>query len=391
MSIDTDAGAVEAPTADRSNWRVSPNSRWAFHHVSELIPTAPIANAPGDVWTLPSAPRAMDGFALKAADGSPMSFDAMLAATETDAIVILRDGAIVHERYFNGNGPHRPHILMSASKAVVGLMAGLLQRDGAINLDALVSDYVPEVAATAYRGATLRNLIDMRTGVVLDEAAASAYDAASNWDPPLEQPASFSRFFATLKAPDASHGGPFRYISPNTDLFGLAVQRATGRSFADLTSELLWKPLGAEDAAGITTDDEGAPRTTGGVCATARDLARIGQLIVQGGRRGETQIVPPSWIEDIATGGDHEAWARGEWGAVFGFVGSKLRYRSGWYIVDDDPRWMFAMGIHGQNLFVDRANRIVIAKLSSQAIRFDYRAVQITHAASEEIRRVLLG
>ena len=230
----------------------------------------------------------------------------------------------------------------------------------------------------------------MRTGIVLDEPAQADYASAGGWDPPMPgAPSGLHAFFRGLRGAHRPHGGPFSYISGNTDLLAWVMEQATGESFAGLASQLLWCPLGAEQPAFITLDPDGAPRCTGGYCATVRDFARLGQLIVDGGRRGEVQVIPPTLIEDIATGGDPEAWATGEWGQVFGFTGGPMRYRTGWYVVDSAPQLLFAMGIHGQNLFVDRTSRIVIAKLSSQASRIDYTAVPMTHRMVAEIQRVL--
>ena len=83
--------------------------------------------------------------------------------------------------------------------------------------------------------------------------------------------------------------------------------------------------------------------------------------------------------------------SKGEWGRLFSFAGKRLSYRSGWYVIDDQPKTLFAMGIHGQNLFVDRTNRIVIAKMSSQNNRSDYPAILLTHKAVDEFRRCLSG
>jgi len=154
---------------------------------------------------------------------------------------------------------------------------------------------------------------------------------------------------------------------------------------------VLWQPLGAADDAFITVDRHGAPRCTGGGGATARDLARLGQLVIDGGARDGHAVVPAAFIDDIATGGDRDAWRDGEWGNAFAPISRAMSYRSGWYVIHDAPQMMFAMGIHGQNLFVDRSSRIVIAKLSSQADRIDHRAMVLTHRGVAEFRRLLAG
>src|SRR6185436_14581288 len=117
--------------------------------------------------------------------------------------------------------------------------------------------------------------------------------------------------YRELSQADGPHGGRFKYISPNTDLLGWVIERATGRRYAELMSELVWKPMGACSCAYITLDRLGAPRCAGGMCATVADLARVGQLMLEGGRRGATQVLPAGWIEDVARNGDPAAWAAG--------------------------------------------------------------------------------
>ena len=165
------------------------------------------------------------------------------------------------------------------------------------------------------------------------------------------------------------------------------MERATGRTLAELLSDLLWKPMGAESTAALVTDRAGAPWCTGGLCATARDFARIGQLILDGGRQDSVRVVPDAWLDDIVNGGDAEAWAAGEFAAAFAHA--PMRYRSCWYVLDRDPQLLYAMGVYGQNLFVDRAHRLVIAKLSSQPAPTPPSMIGLTHLAVPEIRRCL--
>jgi len=392
MADETTTTTTAAAPADLSNWRQSPHNHWAFHNVSRIVPTENIAKDPGAVSALPSSPMSLDGFSLPMSDAAALDLAGFLQLSATDAMVVMLGGKLVYETYANGTTAHTPHIIMSASKSILGLMTGILEARGDLDVGRLVSDYVPEIAATAYRGATLRDLIDMRTGVRLDEAQQRAYEIASNWDPAPEGVSlGLHDFLANLPASDRSHGGPFAYISANSDLMGWVIEQATGRSFAALVSELLWKPMGAESPAYITVDAAGAPRCTGGLCATARDFARIGQLVLDGGVCAGRPVIPKAWLDDMATGGDPAAWRDGEWGQAFSFISPNMRYRSGWYGVDDAPKHIFAMGIHGQNLFVDKTCGLVVAKLSSQASRIDYRALPLTHRAFPEIRRCLTG
>ena len=364
-----------------ANWRAAPFNRWGFHHVRELIPTAEIANDPAGLSKLGSA---SSGFEM------PWLRD-FLAQTDTDALAIVHRGRLVFEHYANGTTAETPHILMSVSKSMLGLLVGVLAARGELGLERPVTQYVPELRETAYRDATVRQLLDMRTGVAFDEdyLATSGpmitYRKSTGWNPvePGEEAGDLRSFFRKLVEKDREDGGAFRYTSPNTDLLGWVIERATGRRYADLMSERLWKPLGAESSAYITVDRLGAPRCAGGMCTTLRDLARVGQMMVEGGRG----IVPREWIDDLERGGERAAWDAGNFAEYF--PGLPMRYRAKWYALDGEPPMLFAWGIHGQHLFVDRAREIAIAKFSSQAQPVDVPRMQATLQAIARLRTAL--
>lgn len=369
---------MDAP-ADLTNWRRQPFNQWAFRNIPALIPVAEVP-ALGPTLVLAEAPADLSGFSLSTPKG-PLSLEAVLGATATDGVVVLKDGRVVFETYAHGLDAATPHILMSATKSVTGLLAGVLADRGELDLAAPIETLVPETVDSPFAGATLRDLIDMRGGVRLDLASQEAYNNATHWEGVAAE--GLRAFYAGLKGPPVAHGGPFAYVSANTDLVGLAMERATGRGFADLLSELIWTPMGAEHDAFITTDGHGAARATGGLCATTRDFARLGQRVLEGG----AGVLPEAWLEDIVHGGDARAWAEGEFAK--GFPGMSMRYRSGWYVVDAPTPMIFAMGIHGQNLFVDRAAGLVVAKVSSQDDPTDPRAIGLTHRMVAELRRLL--
>lgn len=379
-----------------ANWRNPPFNRWAFHHVREIIPSADISNEPGDVLELRSDPIDEIGrVKICENSGSPVSVEQFLQKTSTDAIVIVYRGRIVFERYDHGMVPEVPHILMSVSKSLTGLLAGVLAERGHLDPDCPIIDLIGEIKGSAYEGATVRHLLDMRAGARFDEdysarsGAIVEYRKATNWNPlqPGEAASDLRSFYRQMTERAGPHGGPFNYISPNTDLLGWAIERATGRRFADLMSELIWKPIGAFRSAYITVDRLGAPRCAGGLCATARDLARFGQAIVHGGRRDGREIVPTRWIDDVVYNGDAEAWSAG--GFAWCFPGQPMHYRNQWYVLTNLPL-LFALGIHGQYLFIDRLSQLVIAKVSSEAEPLDAGNIGMTVAAASAIRRFLL-
>jgi len=242
-----------------ANWREAPFNRWSFRHVREIIPTADIARDPHQARPLPIGLVDTDRIRIRRARGA-LSLDDFLMAASTDSLVVLHRGRIVVERYGDGMTAETPHILMSVSKSVLGLLTGILVSEGILNPDRQVTTVIPEVSETAYKGATIRHLLDMRTGVAFDEdyTATSGpiveYRKATNWHPlgPGDCPSDLRSFYQGLRAPDGKHGGRFHYVSPNSDLLGWVIERATGQRFADLMSRYLWKPMGAQHSAYIT-------------------------------------------------------------------------------------------------------------------------------------------
>jgi CubicO group peptidase (beta-lactamase class C family) len=249
-----------------ANWRNPPFARWAFQHVRDLIPTAEIANDPANVRALPEEPI----------DEKKLPLEDFLPATDTDGIVILHRGRLVFERYLNGMTAHTPHILMSVTKSMLGLLAGILAGRGLLDVERPVTDILPELEKTGYKGASVRHLLDMRSGIAFDEdyLATSGpiveYRKSTGWNPlqPGEAASDLRSFYQQLQGTESPHGGIFRYISPNTDLLGWVIERATGRRYADLMSELLWKPAGTERATSPSIGS--ARRASRAACASRR-------------------------------------------------------------------------------------------------------------------------
>lgn len=380
-----------------ANWRTAPFNSWAFHHVREIVPAADIPNDAERVRPLAEAPLTLDDVELEGLGGRRIGFRQFLADSSTDGIVVLHRGRIVFEHYANGMGPRSPHILMSVSKSMLGLLAGVVAARGGLDLEQPVTALVPEVARTAYEGATVRQLLDMRVGIAFDEdyLATSGpivqYRKSTNWNPlaPGEAASDLRSFYATLAGRDGPHGGRFHYVSPNTDLLGWVLERATGTRYADLMSEAIWQPLGAAESAYITVDRLGAPRCAGGMCTTTRDLARVGQMLLGRGSVDGRQVVPEAWIADILGNGDPEAWNKGAF--LDFYPGMPIHYRSKCYVVRGETPVLFGLGVHGQNLFVDFARDIVIAKQSSQPPPLDAALIHMTTRAVAAITRALAG
>ncbi|MEW5620804.1 serine hydrolase [Pseudomonas putida] len=374
-----------------SNWRSAPYIQWSFTHVREIVPSADIPGACRNSKPLEQVPSDVESVRIPF-KGVDYSLSAFLEETNTDGFVVLHKGKLVNEYNRPGLTTETPHIIMSVSKSFLGLLAGILIDQRRLGEELLVTYYVPELAGTAFDDATVRDLLDMKVGVDFEENYQAseglmiAYRQAQGWHPvdATTKAHDLRSFFSLLTGRQGNHRDKFHYVSPNTDLLGWIIERATGRRYADLLSELLWRPIGAETNAYITVDRLGAPRCAGGICTTTRDLARVGQMMLDDGRVGETQVVPPQWLQDIETQSDREAWNKGAF--LDYFPDLPMHYRSQWYVLNGKDPLVFAVGVHGQNVFIDKTNDLVIAKLSCHGVAMDAEKIQFTTAAVQAIR-----
>jgi CubicO group peptidase (beta-lactamase class C family) len=169
-------------------------------------------------------------------------------------------------------------------KSITSLLVGILVDRGQISLASPVTDYAPELAGTAFEGATVLHLPDMELATSWREdygGAGSEYwrlDAACGWCPPHPGAAATLFDFMRELAPAGRHGETVLYSSPNTDLLGIIAERVTQTRFAELASSRLWAPMGAEFDADIMLDPAGSAIADGGFCISLRDIGRIGQL-----------------------------------------------------------------------------------------------------------------
>src|SRR5262245_13842874 len=297
------------PGTTAANWQEAPHNRWAFWNTRELFPTQRVSRGDGSVRTWLDHRGEHDVLAVEVPrrDGSVTTVADVLDETWTDAFAVAQDGVLVAETYAPTGGPTRPHAVMSVSKSVVGCVAGVLVDQGRLDLSADVADYVPELGASGFAGATIRHLLDMRSGVRFREEYTNPQAEIRRLDRWIlggrrsgDRPRGLYPFLTTLGA-EAPHGQRFLYRSAETDALGWACERATRTRMADLVSTLLWAPMGAERDAEFLCDTLGTAVHDGGLATTARDLLRFGQLLLDGGavddgEGGRRQVVPGPWL-----------------------------------------------------------------------------------------------
>jgi len=351
------------------NWRSHPASRWSFQNACELVPSATIAHGAASAVAPPPGPLAEIRIADRA--GRESVATEALARRHTDSLLVLRDGKPLASWSAPHSNFHAPHLIFSISKSITGLAVGIAQGDGRLDPEGAIADLVPAMAPSTYGSARLRHLLDMTVDLAFDEdyvdhgGAFDRYRRAMLWNPerPDTRPQTMEAFLATLPAEGHGHGVRFHYASPNSDLLGLALERAVDQRLPDYLGERLWRTLGLSGPAYVTVDRVGTARAAGGICLTVTDLAQIGQLLLDEGRSPDgRQIVPAKWIADMRENGDRRAWVDGDFADMF----TQGRYRSCWYDVGDGRGTLAAIGIHGQYLWVDFSNRVVIARTASR-------------------------
>ncbi|MGH3336917.1 MAG: serine hydrolase domain-containing protein, partial [Nocardioides sp.] len=238
----------------------------------------------GDGWTrdLPLRPRGVDAVEVSRADGTTGTVRDILDTTFTDAFAVVHRGSLVSEWYAPDSGPDRLHPVWSVTKGFVGCVAGALLDRGVLEEGRRVADYVPELSSSGYAEATVRDLLDMRSGVRFREDYTDPASDIRLLDEWVQGPRGLYEFLATLEA-DRPHGGHFLYRSSETDVLGWVCERAAASPMPALVSELVWRPMGAEHDAEMLRDERGTAIHDGGLGATARDLLRFGLLLLEGG------------------------------------------------------------------------------------------------------------
>jgi CubicO group peptidase (beta-lactamase class C family) len=358
-----------------ANWQDGPWNRWSYQHIAELIPSSRIRRDEAPATAMPDAPRDVRAVEFEATDGSTMSVAGLLDDTWTDGFLVLHEGRIAAEEYFNGMAPHTRHLLQSISKSITGALAGPLVGRGLLDPEGDVVAYAPELEGSAFEGATVRHVLDMTAGTRFSEdyddpkSDIRRYEGAAGWRPPAPGDAPDLRTYIATLRNRRRHGGVFEYRSILTDLLGWIIERAGGRRFAELASDLLWRPLGAEWDAEITVDRLGGPMTDGGMSVTLRDLGRFGQLYLERGMRAGRTVLPAEWIDDtrFADKACRRAFARSDKAARY----PDGHYRNQWWVPDPAKGVLLAAGIYGQYLYIDMAARVVVAKLSTFPFALD--------------------
>lgn len=350
-----------------------PKLRWTACHFRELMPTVGVRNGASGATALPVAldPAIDDIEFMPLGANQPMTWKAAFDANYSDGVLVLHQGRIVYERYAGCLGPHTLHGAMSVTKSITGLLGEILVAEGQLDDSVKVGTLISELENSAFGDASVREVMDMTTGLDYSEDYADPNaevwtyaKAGSPLPPPADYtgPRSYFDYLETVKK-QGTHGAAFGYKTVNADVLGWLIARTTGKSVADELSDAIWTQIGAEREAFYTVDSIGTPFAGGGFNATLRDMGRLGLLLLNEGRWQGEQIIPAKAIENIRGGGNKQAFAQSGYSLLKGWS-----YRAMWWVSHDDHGAFAARGVHGQTIWIDPKAQMVIVRFASHPV-----------------------
>ncbi|WP_343081559.1 serine hydrolase [Ostreiculturibacter nitratireducens] len=315
-----------------------------FSNMNELFHTTPVPRGAGPVSELPR--------------GAPMSapegWEDWLARHAVTSIVVLENGAIVHESYLQGTGQDDLRVTWSVAKSWFSALFGVLVAEGHLeSLDDEVVKYAPQLRGSAYDGASIRNVLNMASGVEFNEDYLDFWSDINRMGRVLAIGGSMDKFAMRLGGRMAPPGEKWQYVSIDTHVLGMVARGATGRAIPDLISERIVAPMGLESEPYYLTDIYGTAFVTGGLNMRTRDFARFGQMFLQEGFWNGRQIVPRDWALESTRPSAPT-------------VPGELRYGYQWWIPETGPEGEFlARGVYGQYVYVNRPAGVVVAVTSA--------------------------
>lgn len=280
----------------------------------------------------------------------PPDWEDWLARRAVTGIVVLHDGKVVLESYHLGTGPDDLRISWSIAKSYLSALIGVLLETGAIaGLDDPVTAYAPALTGSAYARATIRDVLQMESGVTFDEDYLDFWSDINKMGRILALGSSMDAFAAGLTETFASPGQTWQYVSIDTHVLGMVARGATGQDLSELMGTHILGPLGAHGAPYYVTDGYGVAFALGGLNLSTRDYARMGEMFRNDGAFHGRQIVPARWARESTAPS-----ARTEPG--------KLQYGYQWWMPAEARKGTFmARGVYGQYVYIDKQSGVVIA------------------------------
>ena len=288
-------------------------------------------------------------------NGEKFNLENILAELDTTALVIIKDGKLIHESYYRGTQRNDLRISWSVAKSFMSGLYGKALESGDIDsIDDKVVKYVPSLEGSAYGGATIRNVLNMASGITFNEDYMDPKSDINDMGRLLGLGGSMDQYAVNLKSKDIEAGERWKYVSIDTHIAAMVLREATGKNLHDLFNETYSNFLGFDIAPYYLTDGKNVAFALGGLNLTTRDYAKFGQLFLQNGIFNDKQVIPSSWVSQST---NHSAPTIGDRGVGYGYQ---------WWIPmpqEGSNKGDFtASGVYGQYVYVNPSKGIVIAK-----------------------------
>ncbi|MBX3578493.1 MAG: serine hydrolase [Rhizobiaceae bacterium] len=330
-----------------------------FNRLAEIFPVSSMTPSPAPR-PFPRGPE-MKLPATYRWEGKELSSAALLDDTDTVALLVIRDGRMVLEHYAMTGGAGVQWTSMSVAKSFTSAAIGIAIADGLIqSVDVPVSRYLPQLRpGTAYHGVSLKDVLQMSSGARWSEDYSDPESDMNRFIAVFAHGGSFGEI-ATTMVRQRQPGTYNLYNSIDTQILGMVLKAATGRTIRDYVEEKIWHPLGMEDAAHWLVDSDGMEMAYGGLQATARDFAKLGELYRLRGNWHGRQVVPEAWVKaSVTPDAPHLVPGKRD------TSDSAFGYGYQWWLMDGDEGEFSAIGVYNQFVYVNPARGLVITKLSA--------------------------
>ena len=361
----------ESKQVTKANYMFAPYNRWSFQHMRYFNSTAPIERGSLPESKLDVSPINLLDKTFTDSSYTHKSYNLkdLLVQHYTDGFIVIQNGKIVTEYYANGMTPSISHWVASMTKSVQSTVAEILIQRGVLDETKKVEFYIPELMGTISGSATVREVLDMNIAIVPDGKMEGVKDPDSYFNRfgrsvgflPNNGSENVYQILPQIK-PYGVNGGKIRYASATAEISGWIISKVTNKPLEQVISEEIWSKLGTSGETYTIVDPAQKMVSTGGINTTLRDYARFGMMLANHGKVNGVQIIPDAVIRNITSNGDHPSWKASDFASMEPIIKS---YRSYWYITENKNRGVFAWGIHGQHMYVDPTNNIVIVQMSS--------------------------
>jgi CubicO group peptidase (beta-lactamase class C family) len=365
-----------------ANYIQPPFNTWGFRNMDSATHSAMIARG-GDLPVLEETPNtAISNHEIEDANGDKLTLSNLLEKHDADGFIMLRDGKIVYEEYWNGYSAQQRHIWFSMTKSLVSVAFGILQQQMKIDLNASPVKYILELRGSGFERTTIQDVLNHASAISFKEnyidpgsdfarfyapALGMAFiPGAQDVQPGATEIYGVFDFLSKFVQPEKSSqpGESFEYNSANADVIGWIIARLSGLSLQEFVTKHIWSKLGTYHDAAIVVDRAYMAVATGGMTSTLRDAALFGSLILNKGQANGSQIIVESWINETLNVDESD---QRRFNNNTHYQNEPWRYyKNMWWILDPEKEEYAAVGIHGQVIYINGSTNTVISQFSSQ-------------------------